>query len=669
MKSLTNVVLKHRLLVALAWIVVAVAGAATAPTTVDRLSFEFALPGQAAYETNEKIIEQFGGGGLNDPLLFVITGDGAAERADAVADAAREAVPGTRTVTPSDEGADVLAVDTTVRGGRRLPAGRSPALIRTPQPRRLSRRSPRAPRPTGPRSRSAGSACWRRGAAVTAASCSRSCSAGSVPCSCWPWSSGRCWPACPLLVAAVSILGTFLALLGLTYADRRVGRGRVPGRADRPGRGHRLLAAGGHSLARGERQGRQQRRRRTIAMATAGHSVLFSGVTVAVSLAALVLVPVPVLRSIGLGGLLIPLFSVAISLTLVPALLSAVGPKLNWPRRKPAVTRSRLWAAIATRVLRRRWLTVIGSVGRAPRAGRAGVDPDAGNTAAQRHRHRLAGIAGADHRRRGRTARRRGAPHRDRSSPRATPRPPSTSSTHSTVSPPLSHPGGRMARRRSGPPAGLDRRRPVQRRRPRHVGTHPRPGRRRRRRRGGRDSRRGRRLHLRRLRQRHLGRARASPSSPSCCSPAPCARCGCRSRRSRSTCSRSRPRTASRCYLAERLRIRPDLRTVRLRGHHDLGADRCVRVPLRAVHGLRGLPPLSHAGGVRPAHVTRRRASGSTSAPQPTARSSKASPTPAAWSPRPRSSCSSPSSRCPPSRRWRSRSWRPRWRWASRSTH
>ncbi|MET0450071.1 MAG: hypothetical protein ABW004_16780, partial [Aeromicrobium sp.] len=68
MRSLTDLVLKHRLLVALAWLVVAVAGAATAPTTVDRLSFEFALPGQAAYETNQKIISQFGGGGgLNDP--------------------------------------------------------------------------------------------------------------------------------------------------------------------------------------------------------------------------------------------------------------------------------------------------------------------------------------------------------------------------------------------------------------------------------------------------------------------------------------------------------------------------------------------------------------------------------------------------------------------------
>ena len=52
----------------------------------------------------------------------------------------------------------------------------------------------------------------------------------------------------------------------------------------------------------------------------------------------------------------------AISLTLVPALLSSVGPRLNWPRRKPAVTRSRLWAGVATGVLRHRWLTVIGSV-------------------------------------------------------------------------------------------------------------------------------------------------------------------------------------------------------------------------------------------------------------------------------------------------------------------
>ena len=51
--------------------------------------------------------------------------------------------------------------------------------------------------------------------------------------------------------------------------------------------------------------------------------MVFSGFTVAVSLAALVLVPLPFLRSIGFGGLLIPLLSVATAVTLVPALLSA----------------------------------------------------------------------------------------------------------------------------------------------------------------------------------------------------------------------------------------------------------------------------------------------------------------------------------------------------------
>ena len=95
------------------------------------------------------------------------------------------------------------------------------------------------------------------------------------------------------------------------------------------------------------------------AMQTAGRSVLFSGVTVAVSLSALVLVPLPFLRSIGLGGLLIPLFSVATSLTLVPALLSAVGPRLQWPRKNVGSTRSRAWEAIANGVLKHRWLTVV----------------------------------------------------------------------------------------------------------------------------------------------------------------------------------------------------------------------------------------------------------------------------------------------------------------------
>ncbi len=60
-------------------------------------------------------------------------------------------------------------------------------------------------------------------------------------------------------------------------------------------------------------------------METAGRAVVFSGATVAIGLALLLFMPLPFIRSIGLGGFLIPLVSIAASLTLQPALLSLYG--------------------------------------------------------------------------------------------------------------------------------------------------------------------------------------------------------------------------------------------------------------------------------------------------------------------------------------------------------
>jgi uncharacterized membrane protein YdfJ with MMPL/SSD domain len=60
-------------------------------------------------------------------------------------------------------------------------------------------------------------------------------------------------------------------------------------------------------------------------MATAGRSVVFSGATVAVGLALLLFIPVPFVRSLGIGGVLIPLISIGAALTLLPALLSLYG--------------------------------------------------------------------------------------------------------------------------------------------------------------------------------------------------------------------------------------------------------------------------------------------------------------------------------------------------------
>ena len=58
------------------------------------------------------------------------------------------------------------------------------------------------------------------------------------------------------------------------------------------------------------------------AMQHAGRAVVFSGTTVGISLLALVALPVPFLRSIGIAGMLIPLISVAVAITLLPVVLA-----------------------------------------------------------------------------------------------------------------------------------------------------------------------------------------------------------------------------------------------------------------------------------------------------------------------------------------------------------
>ena len=60
-------------------------------------------------------------------------------------------------------------------------------------------------------------------------------------------------------------------------------------------------------------------------MTTAGRAVIFSGATVAIGLALLLFMPLPFMRSMGVGGFLIPLVSIVGAATLQPALLSVYG--------------------------------------------------------------------------------------------------------------------------------------------------------------------------------------------------------------------------------------------------------------------------------------------------------------------------------------------------------
>ncbi len=66
-----------------------------------------------------------------------------------------------------------------------------------------------------------------------------------------------------------------------------------------------------------------------VTMDTAGKAVLFSGVTVLISLSAVMLVPSPAFRSMSLGIMLAVIFVLGATLTLLPAVLARIGPKVD----------------------------------------------------------------------------------------------------------------------------------------------------------------------------------------------------------------------------------------------------------------------------------------------------------------------------------------------------
>jgi len=70
-------------------------------------------------------------------------------------------------------------------------------------------------------------------------------------------------------------------------------------------------------------------------MTHAGRSVIVSGSTVAVGLLSMVVLPLPFIRSMGIGGMLIPAVSVLAAITLLPALLAVLGERINSVRLLP----------------------------------------------------------------------------------------------------------------------------------------------------------------------------------------------------------------------------------------------------------------------------------------------------------------------------------------------
>ena len=151
----------------------------------------------------------------------------------------------------------------------------------------------------------------------------------------------------PLVVAVASILNTFTLVWALTYVT------------DVSVIVQFLIALVGLGVAidyallmivrfRDElRDGNDVETALVETMTHAGHSVIVSGTTVAIGLLALVALPLPLVRSMGIAGMLIPAVSVLASITLLPALLAVLGTRINSVRvhaeavRRPRPSRGR----------------------------------------------------------------------------------------------------------------------------------------------------------------------------------------------------------------------------------------------------------------------------------------------------------------------------------------
>jgi putative drug exporter of the RND superfamily len=100
------------------------------------------------------------------------------------------------------------------------------------------------------------------------------------------------------------------------------------------------------------------------ALETAGRAVVFSGLTVAIGLASLLLLRMNTISSLGLAGIIVVAAAVAYSLTFLAALLAILGPRVDawrvpWVGRPGGRRDSRFWHRVAGFVMARPWPIVV----------------------------------------------------------------------------------------------------------------------------------------------------------------------------------------------------------------------------------------------------------------------------------------------------------------------
>src|SRR4051794_29422040 len=366
--SVTSWVLKHKRIVIGFWIVLTLVGGAASGAATKAMDQKFSVPGKEGWEANKAIEQRFRGtGGNSAPLVPVVTLKGQA------ADARSQLASLERTVRGALPGARVAGYGSTGDKAFVSKDGHTAFVIAYPPP------DPDQPFGDHPKAEKK----------LRAALAGQSVEGSHVDLTGYDalanQQGGNEGPGLLLeallggvgaLIVLAFVFGSFLAIIPLFMAVPAIltsfllvyGLTRITGVSPIV---QFLIALIGLGVAidyallivvrwREERtHGLDNEAAIAKSMETAGRAVVFSGTTVAIGLLALVALPLPFLRSVGYGGMLIPLVSVLVALTLVPALLGTIGPKLDKRRLRSDDKASASWTRWAHLVVRTRWLAVI----------------------------------------------------------------------------------------------------------------------------------------------------------------------------------------------------------------------------------------------------------------------------------------------------------------------
>jgi putative drug exporter of the RND superfamily len=369
MTALTRWVLAHRKLVVAFWILVTLVGIGTSNAATRAMNQKFSVPGREGWETNVQIQKLYRGtGGNATPLVPVVQlPAGRSVETPAVRDELRTVEDKVSAALP---GARVAGYGSTGDTAFVSRDGRTAFVIAFPRP------DPDQPFGNNPKAE-------RRLRATL-----KGVTVGGAPVHLTGYDAlnaqagdsdgpgllleallggvgalvvlgfvfGSLLAFVPILMAIPAIMTSFLAVYGLTQVT---GVSPIV---------QFLIALVGLGVAidfsllicmrwREERaHGREGDEAIVRAMETAGRAVVFSGTTVAIGLLALIALPLPFLRSMGLGGMLIPIMSVAVALTLLPVVLHSLGNRLDWPHIRTDDQASRFWTGWARGIVKHRAL-------------------------------------------------------------------------------------------------------------------------------------------------------------------------------------------------------------------------------------------------------------------------------------------------------------------------